>query len=120
MDWNVADGFQKANHNPVITLNGNKGKAIGHGKIKAGDKVVLSAKGSSDIDGNKLNYKWWVYKEAGNVTQKIELTNAGAEEMSFTMPQLGNDAALHIILEVEDNGSPTLTSYRRAVLVNQR
>ena len=34
----------------------------------------------------------------------------------FEMPKLGEGQTLHIILEVQDNGSPSLTSYRRIVL----
>lgn len=116
MDWNVADNFKKANHNPVILLNGNEGKAHATAKVKAGEKVVLTAKGSTDPDGDSLSYKWWVYSEAGKYTGKTDMFDPLAEEISFAMPRLGEGQELHVILEVEDSGSPSLTAYRRVVL----
>ena len=116
MDWNVADDFKKANHNPVISLNGNEGKGLAAATAKAGEKVVLSARGSRDPDGDPLTYNWWIYSEAGRYTGKTDLFNSNAEEIGFTMPQLGDNQELHIILEVEDGGSPSLTAYRRVVI----
>ncbi len=119
MDWNIVDKYTQANHNPILVLNGNEGKALGHGKIEAGKTVRLSAKGSYDPDGDQLRYKWWVYKEAGRFDGSLEFHNPFGEELAFEMPQLGQGQMLHIILEVEDSGSPSLTSYRRIVLQNQ-
>lgn len=118
MDWCVAEKFKEANHNPVIVLNGNEGKAIAYGKIKEGEKVILSAKGTKDIDGDKIRYNWWVYKEAGRFTKPLQLSSSGSDEVYFTMPALEADQELHIILEIEDSGTPNLTSYRRIVLIH--
>lgn len=118
MDWNVADTYQKANHNPIAVLNGNEGKAWASAKITAGEEVVLSAKGSKDPDGNKIQIKWWIYREAGLFSGKLEIANPASEEIRFKMPGLEEGQSLHVILEVRDSGSPELTSYRRAVLSN--
>lgn len=118
MDWNVLDDYKKANHNPVLSLNGNSGKAVARGKIKTGDAVNLSAKGSNDPDGDKINYRWWIYREAGASDKTVELTNAETQEVSFTMPQLQNGQELHVILEAKDSGNPSLFSYRRVILTN--
>ncbi|MBW8332244.1 MAG: DUF1593 domain-containing protein [Prolixibacteraceae bacterium] len=118
MDWNIADNFKKANHNPVLTLNGNTGKAIALAKIKSGEKVQLSAKGSSDPDGDQVVYRWFIYREAGGFSGTLELTNPTSEEISFAMPELKKGQELHLILEVKDAGIPSLFSYRRAVLTN--
>jgi len=116
MDWNVADEFNKANHNPIIVLNGNKGKALALGKIQADDNVLLSAKGTYDPDGNELKYKWWIYKEAGRYNGDLVLKNSNSEMVEFMMPQLKSGQEIHLILEVEDSGSPSLFSYRRIIL----
>lgn len=118
MDWNIADDFKKANHNPVLTLNGNTGKAVASAKIKSGEKVQFSAKGSSDPDGDKVIYRWFIYREAGGFDGTLELANATSEETSFTMPELKKGKELHVILEVKDAGTPALFSYRRMVLTN--
>ena len=118
MDWNVADDFSKANHNPVLVLNGNTGKGIARALVKAGEKVVLSASGSADPDGDMLDYRWFVYREAGSFTGTLDLNNPTSEELSFAMPELKIGQALHLILEVKDSGSPSLYSFRRVVLTN--
>ncbi|REG94439.1 nucleoside hydrolase-like domain-containing protein [Algoriphagus antarcticus] len=118
MDWNVADTYQKANHNPVVVLNGNEGKGWASAQINEGEEVVLSAKGSDDPDGDQTQVKWWVYREAGNFTGNLVLFNPYGEEIKFQMPKLDAGQALHLILEVRDSGIPTLTSYRRVVLTN--
>lgn len=118
MDWNVADTYQKANHNPVAVLNGNEGKAWASAKIKEGEEVVLSAKGSQDPDGDQIQVKWWVYREAGSFTGNLDIFNPFGEEVRFPMPKLEAGQSLHVILEVRDSGTPALTSYRRVVLSN--
>lgn len=119
MDWNIVGDFKKANHNPLLTLNGNTGKAVASAKIKSGEKVQLSAKGSSDPDGDQLIYRWFIYREAGSFTGMLELTNPTSEEINFAMPELKKGQELHVILEVKDAGTPALFSYRRMVLTNQ-
>lgn len=118
MDWNITGSYREANHNPIVVLNGNEGKALATGKVKAGDNVRLSSKGTFDPDGDQLRYRWWVYKEAGNFNGNLEFHNPFGEELVFQMPQLGSGQELHIILEVEDNGTPSLFSYRRIILTH--
>lgn len=118
MDWNIEDNYKAANHNPVVGLNGNLGKAIAKAKVKAGEKVQLSAKGSRDPDGNQLTYSWFVYREGGNFTGTLDLNNPTAEEVTFSMPELKNGQQLHVILEVKDSGTPSLFSFRRVVLTH--
>lgn len=118
MDWNIADEFKKANHNPVLSLNGNTGKAVARAQVKAGEKVQLSAKGSIDPDVHPLSYHWFIYREAGAFTGFLALNDSNAEELTFTMPELKNGQELHVILEARDSGSPSLFSYRRVILSN--
>lgn len=116
MDWCVTSSFNAANHNPVVSLNGNPGKAVAYAKASEGAAIGLSAKGTTDPDNHKVSYRWFVYKEAGFYKGNLELQNSGAENVSFLMPKLGNNQQLHIICEVRDNGTPSLFSYRRVVI----
>jgi len=118
MDWNITGDFKKANHNPILSLNGNVGKAIAKASVKSGEKVQLSAKGSIDPDGDQLTFQWFIYREAGGFTGMLELTNTGSEEINFAMPELKKGQEFHLILEVKDSGNPSLFSYRRVVLTN--
>lgn len=118
MDWNVAQTYKGANHNPIIMLNGNEGKALAKAKVEAGKTVRLSAKGTFDPDGDQVKYHWWIYKEIGGFNGQLEFFNPYADEQSFEMPKLNEGQSLHIILEVQDSGEPSLYSYRRIILSN--
>jgi len=130
MDWMVKD-FAHANHNPVLVVNGKPGTGPIEMEAEAGQTVVLDAAGSNDPDGQKLHYKWWVYAEAGlNGAQGADVTIADGDQQQAKatahspcrqawipgmIPCRGEGIA-HIILEVTDDGSPRLTSYRRIAM----
>jgi hypothetical protein len=116
MDWNIAQQVSGANHPPVPCLNGNKGLAVATTNCKSGENVRLSAKGSSDPDGDALGYRWYLYREAGRFNGTIELKGEYSEECNFIMPELKGGEELHLVLEVWDDGNPRLVRYRRVVV----
>ena len=111
MDWTVASSFSGANHHPRIQTN--VGENI---TVKSGQTVSLSAEGTTDPDGNGLTYRWWQYKESGTYPDLVSIHNAGSKTASLVVPAVTGSKTLHIILEVTDNGSPALVSYKRIVL----
>ena len=130
MDWTIKD-LAHANHNPVVVVNGNPGTDRIEIEADSGQNITLDAAGSTDPDGQKLHYKWWVYLEAGlNGTHGADVTISGEENAQAqvmvnsacrpawipAMIPCQGDGVAHIILEVTDEGSPRLTSYRRIVL----
>lgn len=114
MDWCVKP-FDQANHNPIAALNGEVSKKIVERTAKPGAKVKLNADGSSDPDGDKLSYRWFVYKEAGDYPNEITIENADAVEAVVLIPDDAAGREIHVILEVTDNGKPVLYSYRRVI-----
>jgi hypothetical protein len=130
MDWTFKD-FAHANHNPELVVDGQAGTAPIELTVDAKQTISLDAAGSHDPDGQTLRYKWWVYEEAGLAgTHGADVTIAGATlpQAQVTinspcrdgwihgmMPCRGEGVA-HVILEVTDEGTPRLTSYRRIVL----
>jgi len=127
MDWTVSDAAH-ANHNPVVVVNGNAGKAPIPIDAVVGVPVTLDAGGTRDPDGNALHYQWFFYPEAGtgipgqpvatgrgprDPASRVTLANESTQRVTVT-PRMAGKA--HIILAVEDDGSPTLTSYRRIIL----
>jgi hypothetical protein len=107
---------KEANHPPEVALNGDRTLTAVEVKARAGATVKLSAAGSSDPDGDKLAYHWFVYPEAGTYGNHVPVTEAKAESAALSIPADAAGKTIHAILEVTDKGSPGLTRYRRAVL----
>jgi hypothetical protein len=116
MDWCVADTYEKANHNPIAAFNSDKSKAVVNLTVKPEERIKLSAKGTYDPDGNKFSYRWFVYKEAGNYDGSVNIINDRLQKAHFIAPKVKSPCAVHIILEVKDNGRPSLYSYRRIIV----
>jgi hypothetical protein len=129
MDWTIKD-FAHANHNPEVVLNGQPGTGTLELTADAKQIITLDAAGSKDPDGQKLHYKWWIYEEAGLAgTHGADVTIQDGEssqaQVTINSPCRANwlplmpcrgGGVVHIILEVTDEGTPKLRSYRRVVL----
>jgi hypothetical protein len=112
IDWSNTDQYHLANHPPVAKLN-HPGKLT----VKSGEKVKLSAYGSSDPDNNTLHYQWIHYQEVGTLNSNgLKLENAHKQEASFIAPQVKKEGTIHIILAVTDDGVPSLTRYQRVIV----
>lgn len=114
MDWCVKPRSE-ANHNPEVKVNGIGGKDVIRLSAAAGEEIRLVAEGS-DPDGNALSYRWFHYPEAGTSSAPVELRGASTASISFVVPPVKNEGTIHLILEVRDNGSPNLFSYRRIIV----
>ncbi len=109
-EWCV-NSYANANHAPQLQLS--HANAI---KAKQGATIQLSGN-AKDPDGNRVDFKWWHYKEAGTYPGTIDIQHAENKSASFTVPadaKPGN--TIHIILEGRDNGTPALTRYQRVVV----
>lgn len=136
MDWCVAGSRDDANHNPVAVVDGDQTKNVLHKDVNKGQQVRLSAAGSRDSDGDQLSYTWFHYAEAGRdlataadlwtvelddvATDKKErdAKAVNTDEVVVTVPSKLPRATkeVHIILDVEDDGEPSLHAYRRVIL----
>jgi hypothetical protein len=130
MDWTVKS-YAEANHNPAVAVNGQKGTAPIEIAATVGQPVVLDASATTDPDGNELRFSWFHYPEAGTAaapqaqlridgtdTARTTVTPTAASRGrgGFGGPARPGTGVAHIILAVTDNGSPSLTSYRRIIL----
>ncbi len=121
MDWTIkAPG--EANHPPLVKL--------GHAReltAKQGERVDLSAAGTSDPDGDALSYRWFFYPEAGTFTvsgrdsgEFVEITNFDQPQAWFTVPtrrvMAPGSGTMHFIVAVTDHGTPRLTRYQRVIV----
>jgi len=127
MQWSVTPRYKDANHPPELVLNGQRGERPVEIAACPGQPVKLSAAGTKDPDGQPPTYRWWRYGEASGAlyTPTTTLSGESESERIFTAPaweqpfkiELPRDGyKFHVILEVSDNGSPSLTRYRRAVV----
>jgi hypothetical protein len=116
MDWCVADDFKKANHNPVAVLNGDTTKHVLELTAKPGETVTFSSAGSKDPDGDTFRASWFVYREAGTFNGEVKLSAATGEQTSLVAPKVKQPATVHLILQLEDSGTPSLFAYRRAII----
>lgn len=117
LDWCVADDFKKANHAPQAVLNADRTKNVRKLQVSPGQTVRLSAAGSTDPDGQPLNQTWYIYREAGTYRGEVALSTVNGETTSLVAPNVKEPQTIHVILQVQDSGSPSLFAFRRAVVM---
>jgi hypothetical protein len=116
MDWCVKD-FKNANHNPEVIVNGDDSKSVLYKKISPGQSFQLDASKSNDPDNDKLNYTWWIYKEAGTYLNDVFMENNNSPQVSIQIPKDASGKTIHVLLTIRDDGNPSLTRYRRVVFL---
>lgn len=115
MDW-CLQPYEKANHHPMASLNGDNGNDIRIIEVSAGEEISLDASGSTDPDGDKLVISWWYYPEAGTFKGKPGISHASGSKTTISIPDDAAGTEIHIILEVKDlNDVASLWDYRRVV-----
>jgi hypothetical protein len=118
--WTVTTNYSDANHPPVPKL-GHPARLT----AKLGERVNLSAEGSTDPDGDALTYAWFYYGEPGTFTTAnartgapVKIEDADKIRAWFTVPtsRVMRTGTMHIILAVTDTGKPPLTRYQRVIV----
>ncbi len=110
LDWCVKP-YAEANHPPSARVAGEVRRTVA-----PGENVLLDASPSSDPDGHSLAYEWYFYGEPGSYAGSLSIQNSTSTIASFVAPRVSSRQTIHIILTVQDNGSPPLSSYQRIVI----
>jgi hypothetical protein len=112
MVW-AKDG--KGNRNPEVVVNRDSSLSIIKVTPAPGTSVTLDASASKDPDGDKLTFSWWVFTEAGTYAQDVTISGRDANRATVQVPADSKGKSFHVICEVADSGTPSLTSFRRII-----
>jgi hypothetical protein len=143
IQWTLGQDASKCNHAPVVIVNDSTaGPEPLYIEAEAATTVLLDATKSYDPDGDDLTFTWFQYSDvtatqwwvAAEVEQcKIEDKDTSTHKPGLVVlvhlpapekcaidmftgePQLKGQI-FHFILEVKDNGTPQLTTYKRVVV----
>lgn len=116
MDWCIQPEYRHANHNPLAILNQDATKKILKIQTTKNGQVPLSAAGSHDPDSDQISITWFIYPEAGTEGVAGQLDQTTGEEVRLSIDPDSREGEMHVILQVEDHGSPSLVAYRRAII----
>ncbi|WP_221583486.1 DUF1593 domain-containing protein [Microbacterium sp. G2-8] len=111
LQWSVTPEFDQADHPPVARVAG----PLDRGAVP-GQRVALNGF-ASDPDGDDVARTWWQYVEAGTYEGEVELEEADAGRISFTVPEDAESGeTIHLILEASDGGELDLKHWQRVVI----
>jgi hypothetical protein len=113
MRWNLLP-FTEVNHNPIVIVDNDSSRRIIKIRVKPGETINMNANKSYDPDGHKISYNWWEYYEVS--VSRVSLSNTNEAIVKVKIPEQCPQGDIHLILEVKDDGSPELVSYRRIIL----
>jgi hypothetical protein len=116
MDWSITSAYSDANHHPVAIVNGDITRQVLEVSVDPGTSVTLSADGSSDPDKDSLTCSWSFYKEPSTWTDSVSIEGASSTTAKVSVPAGAGGKTIHIILELQDDGTPNLYAYRRVIL----
>ncbi len=117
MDW-AKDGA--GNRNPVVIVNKDKSLLPITLAPQPGSSITLDASASTDPDGDRLSYSWWILPEAGTYASAVPLTGNEGNKVTVQVPADSAGKTFHVVCEVTDQGTPRLTSYRRIIVRPQK
>lgn len=116
MDWTTTSIYNDANHHPIAVANGDTGKSVLELTTSANFNVELTAAGSNDPDGDELSYSWYFYNEPSSYSGSVPIQNNTSVSATVAVPTDATGKSIHVILEINDNGTPNLYAYRRVII----
>jgi len=115
LQWSLKQPLE-VNHEPVAAIGKDRSNKVLRMKVKPGKTIRLNASKSSDLDGNQLSFNWFFYKSASSYNGTVLPENGKSPVLNLKVPDDLESNDIHLILEVRDNGTPSLVSYRRLII----
>jgi hypothetical protein len=115
LNWEKKD-YGNANHTPAPMVNESSGADVIYIKKSAGAHVELDAGGTTDPDGDQVRYSWYQHGKADSYAGTVSIQGGTSAKASLTVPSDIGDKSIHVILEISDNATPSLTAYRRIII----
>jgi len=110
MDW-CTQSYKQANHPPRPCL-----EHPDRISVKSRETFWLSARCSTDPDGDSLSFFWFQYPEAGTCKAPFRFSAENTIGVAVTAPRVEQPENGHIILRVTDKGNPPLSRYKRVIV----
>lgn len=111
LKWSVTEKFENANHAPIVSIEGPLIlKAI------PGQKIKLNA-WTSDPDEDVVTVEWFQIPVVTFHGEVVFSQNKGLKTEIIIPENSLSGQSIHVVLAATDQGSPSLTSYRRVVIM---
>jgi hypothetical protein len=110
LDWCIKP-HAGANHPPVVRIRGERERTA-----KAGGVVDLDAGGTTDPDGDGLDFSWAVYPADSDLARKVVIEGRDTSRPRVFIGPESADRSIPLLLSVTDRGSPRLTRYGRVLI----
>lgn len=111
MKWTLTGEYAEGNHPPVVQVVGGTMR-----QVSLGGSVRLAAE-VSDPDGDKVEVKWWQYKEEGTYEGIVRIEEDGE---GCVVISVSGDAekgqTVSMVLQGRDSGEFPLTRYGRVMI----
>ncbi len=88
----------------------------GEREARPGQAVDLDASGTTDPEGDELDFSWGVYPADPDVASKIEIDGKSSPQARIVVPPGLEGETIPILLSVTDRGEPNLTCYGRILI----
>jgi hypothetical protein len=114
MDWCIKP-FAGANHPPVVRIRGERER-----KVRASGMEELDAGGTTDPDGDGLDFAWGIYPVNPDVAGQVVIEGRDSPKARVVVPPMPAGQTIPILLAVTDRGKPRLTRYGRVLIRVER
>lgn len=110
LDWCVKP-YSGANHPPVVRLAAERVRTV-----RAGEEVIFDASGTTDPDGDRLEFAWDFYPPYPELAREVTIEGRDTSRAALVVPKGLAGKTVPVLLTVTDRGNPRLARYGRVLV----